>query len=59
MNNSIYNKSIESAPSYYVTGKNVDSNVDANNTGNLECMTDNDSDETGALRATVTPNSNT
>ena len=55
MNNSISNKSTESAPSYYVTGKNGDSNVDANN--NLECMTDNDSDETGALRAIVTSNS--
>ena len=57
MNNSIYNKSTESAPSYYVTGKNGDSDVDANNTDNLECMTDNDSDETGALHAIVTPNS--
>ena len=56
-NNLIYNKPTESGPSYYVTGKNGDSNVDANNTDNPECMTDNDSDEPGALHAIVTPNS--
>ena len=36
--------------------KNGDLNVDANNTDNPECMTDNDSDEPGALHAIVTPN---
>ena len=56
-NNLIYNKPTESRPSYYVTGKNGDSNVDTNNTDNPECMTDNDSDEPGALHAIVTPNS--
>ena len=56
-NNLIYNKPTESGPSYYVTGKNFDSKVDANNTDNLECMTDNDSDEPGAFHAIVTPNS--
>ena len=55
-NNLIYNKPTESGPSYYVTGKNGDSNVDANNTDNPECMTDNDPDEPGALHAIVTPN---
>ena len=55
-NNLIYNKPTESGPSYYVTGENGDSNVDANNTDNLECMTDNDPDEHGALHAIVTPN---
>ena len=56
-NNLIYNKPTESGPSYYVTGKNGDSNVDANNTDNPECMTDNNSDESGAFHAIVTPNS--
>ena len=55
-NNLIYNKPTESGPSYYVTGKNGDSNVDANNTDNQECMTNNDPDEPGALHAIVTPN---
>ena len=55
-NNLIYNKPTESGPSYYVTGKNGDSNVDANNTDNSECMTDNDSDEPDAIHAIVTPN---
>ena len=53
-NNLSYNKPTESRPSYYVTGKNGDSNVDANNTNNQECMTNNDPDEPGAI---VTPNS--
>ena len=57
MNNLIYNKPTESGPSYYVTRKNGDSNVDANNTDNPECMTDNDSDESGTFHATITPNS--
>ena len=35
---------------------NGDLNVDANNTDNPECMTENDSDEPGALHAIVTPN---
>ena len=35
---------------------NGDLNVDANNTDNPECMTDNDSDEPGALHAIVTTN---
>ena len=56
-NNLIYNKPTESGPSYYVTGKNGDSNVDASNTDNPECMTDNNSDEPGVLHAIVTPNS--
>ena len=56
-NNLIYNKPTESGPSYYVTGKNGDSNVDANNTDNAECVTDNDSDEPGALHVIVIPNS--
>ena len=56
-NNLIYNKPTESGPSYYVTGKNGDSNVDANNTDNPECMTDNNSDESGAFHVIVTPNS--
>ena len=56
-NNLIYNKPTESGPSYYVTGKNGDPNVDANNTDNAECMTDNDSDEPDVLHAIVTPNS--
>ena len=43
-NNLIYNKPIESGPSYYVTGKNP------------EFMTDNDPDEPSALHAMVTPN---
>ena len=55
-NNLIYNKPTECGPSYYVTGKNGDSNVDANNTDNQECMTNNDPDEPGALHAIVTPN---
>ena len=42
--NLIYNKPTESGSSYYVTDKNSDSNVDANNTDNPECMSDNDSD---------------
>ena len=41
----------------YLTEKNGDSNVDANNTDNTECVTDNDSDEPGAFHAIVTPNS--
>ena len=53
----IYNKPTENRPSYYVTGKNRDSNVDTNNNDNPKCMTDNDSDELGALYAIVTPNS--
>ena len=56
-NNLIYNKPTESGPSYCVAGKNGDSNVDANNTDNPECMTNNDSDERGALHAKITPNS--
>ena len=32
--NLVYNRPTESGPSYYVTDKNSDSNVDANNTGN-------------------------
>ena len=56
-NNLIYNKLTESGPSCYVTGKNGDSNVDANNTDNPECMIDNDSNEPDALHAIVTPNS--
>ena len=56
-NNLIYNKPTESKPSYYVTGKKGDSNVDANNTDKPECMTDNDSDEPGTFSAIVTPNS--
>ena len=56
-NNLIYNKPTESGPSYYVTGKNGDSNVDANNTDKPECMTDNDSDEPGTFSVIVTPNS--
>ena len=52
-NNLIYNKPTEGGPSYYVTGRNDDSNVDANNTDNPECMTDN---EAGAVHAIVTPN---
>ena len=55
-NNLIYNKPTESGPSYYVTEKNGDSNVDANNTGNQECMINNDPDEPGALHAIVTAN---
>ena len=54
--NLIYNKPTESGPSYYVTGKNGDSNVDANNTDNQECMTNNDPDEPGALHAIKKPN---
>ena len=56
-NDLIYNKPTDSGPSHYVTGRNSDSNVDANNTDNPEYMTDNDSDEPGALHAIVTPNS--
>ena len=56
-NNLIYYRPTESGPSYYVTEKNGESNIDANNTDNPECMTDNDSDETSALYAIVTPNS--
>ena len=52
-NNLIYNRPTESGPSYYVTEKNGDSNVDANNTDNPECMTDNDSDEPGAFHAHI------
>ena len=55
-NNLFYKKPTESGPSYYVTGKNGDSNVDANNTDNSECMTDNDSDEPDTIHAIVTPN---
>ena len=55
-NNLIYNKPTENGPSYYVTGKNCDSNVDANNTDNPECMTDNDPNEPGALALLLTPN---
>ena len=55
-NNLIYNKPTESGSSYYVTGKNGDSNVDANNTDNPECMTDNDPDEPDVVHAIVTPN---
>ena len=55
-NNLIYNKLTESEPSYYVTEKNGDSNVDANNTNNQECMTNNDPDEPGALHAIAAPN---
>ena len=56
-NNLIYSKPTESGPPYYVTGKNCDSNTDANNTDNQECMTNTDPDEPGALHAIVTPNS--
>ena len=54
-NNLIYNKPTQSGPSYYVTEKKCDSNVDASNTDNPKCMTDNDPDEPGALHAIVTP----
>ena len=56
-NDLIYSKPTDSGPSHYVMGRNSDSNVDANNTDNPECMTDNDFDEPGALHAIVTPNS--
>ena len=55
--NLIYNTSTESRPSYYVTEETGDLNVDANNTDNPECVTDNDSDKPGAFHAIVTPNS--
>ena len=55
--NLVYNRPTESGPSYYVTDKNSDSNVDANNTDNPECMSDSDSDEPGVFHAVVTPNS--
>ena len=43
--NLIYYIPTESGPSYYLTDKNGDSNVDTNNTDNPECLSDNDSDE--------------
>ena len=55
--NLIYNRPTESEPSYYITDKNGDSNVDANNTDNPEYMSDNDSDEQKFFHAIVTPNS--
>ena len=55
-NNLIYNKPTECGPSYFVTAKNGDSDVNANNTGNPECMTDNDPNVPGTLHAIVTPN---
>ena len=55
-NNLIYNKPTESRPSYYVTGKKCDSNVNASNTDNPEYKTDNDPDEPEPLHAIVTPN---
>ena len=56
-NNLIYSKLTESGPSYFVTGKNGDSNFDTNNTDDPDCMTDDNSDEPGTLHAIVTPNS--
>ena len=56
-NDLIYKKPTESGTSYYVTGKNSESNAEASNTDNTECMTNNDSDEPGALHAVVAPNS--
>ena len=55
--NLIYNKPRESGPSYYVMDKNVDSNVDANNIENRECMRDNYSDELDVFLTIVTPTS--
>ena len=56
-NNLIQNKPTESGPSCYVTEENGDSNIDANNTDNPECMVDNDSDDPGTFYATETPKS--
>ena len=55
--NLIQNRPTESEPSYYITDQNCDSSVDANNTDNPECMSDNDSDEQTFFNTIVTPKS--
>ena len=61
--NLIYNRPTEIRPSYYVTDKNSDWNVNANNTGNPKSMSDidsdepNDSDKPDVFHTLVTPNS--
>ena len=55
--NLIYNRPTESGPSNYVTDKNSDSNVDANNTDNTESTSHNDSDEPDFFHTIVTLNS--
>ena len=52
--NLIYNRPTESGPSYYLTDKNGDSNVDTNNTDNPECLSDNDSNEPDVFYTIVT-----
>ena len=54
--NLIYNRPTESGSPYYVTDRNGDSNVDAKNTDNPECMTDNESDESENLHTIVISN---
>ena len=54
--NLIYSRPTESGPSNYVTDKNSDSNVDANNTDNTENMSHYDSDELNFFHTIVTLN---
>ena len=53
--NLIYNRTIESGLSSYVTPKNGDSDIDANNTNNPESMSDINSHEPDVFHTTVTP----
>ena len=55
--NLIHNRTTESRPSYNVTCKNGDPNVDTNNTGNPERMSDNGFDELDLFYVIVTRNS--
>lgn len=55
--NLVHNRTTESRPSYNVTCKNGDPNVDTNNTGNPECMSDNGFDELDLFYVIVTRNS--